>query len=323
MNDLSKVQGTYAGVEYAKRLTEQARAIVAARETEYRYPPELTIAGDEAGTPGAVENDTVYPYRYLRRVHRLFYWTRPDEQLDALFGAGLDVVKVSGRVFKQSKPLAVTILGQEGDALVTWGDGQSTTGNPIEAHAYAKQGLFNWVLDGRSGASLVHHEDQAAPVERHFVFPRGSLQAVDPSGASILNGLMPGLEIGFGDDGAQFLVLGRIDGDEPLSTAGSLQKRSRAGSATAAENLTLELRTVGKVTVHQAVIEVTDGNGPTDRKLAIRGQMKSQEVIDLLVSVGGFDQEGARRIIKEVLGLDPLPEEIPFELGATGKELEE
>ena len=27
---------------------------------------------------------TVYPYRYLSRTHRLFYWTRPDNQLAAL-----------------------------------------------------------------------------------------------------------------------------------------------------------------------------------------------------------------------------------------------
>jgi hypothetical protein len=265
----------------------------------------------------------VYPYRYLSRVHRLFYWTRPDQQLDTLFGAGLNVVKVSGHIYKHTNPLTVTVLGQEGDALIDWGDGSTSTGNPIEPHTYAKEGIFNWVVDGRSGASLVHSEDQAAPVDRHFVFPKGSVKAIDPEGASVLNGLMPGFEIGLGDDGTQFLVLGRIDGDEPVSAPGTLQRRSRAGTATSAEDLTLEMKSVGRVTVHQAIIDVSEGTGPMARQLSIKGTMKTQEIIDLLVSVGSFDQDGARHIVKEVLGLDPLPEEIPFEIGATGQENEE
>ena len=43
-------------------------------------PAGATIAGDEPGTPGALKNRTVYPYRYLSRTHRLFYWTRPDDE---------------------------------------------------------------------------------------------------------------------------------------------------------------------------------------------------------------------------------------------------
>jgi hypothetical protein len=68
----------------ARALTEAARQVVRRREADYRYPAALTIAGGERGTAQAQRNRTGYPYRYLSRTHRMFYWTRPDEQLAAL-----------------------------------------------------------------------------------------------------------------------------------------------------------------------------------------------------------------------------------------------
>jgi hypothetical protein len=65
----------------ARAVTEAARVVVRRRESDYRYPAALTIAGDERGSAGALPNKTIYPYRYLSRTHRMFYWTRPDEQL--------------------------------------------------------------------------------------------------------------------------------------------------------------------------------------------------------------------------------------------------
>src|SRR5690606_22153022 len=103
--DLDAVNAAYTGVEEARALTESARAHVRSREADYRYPPALTIAGDEPGSEGAIENRSVYPYRYLSRTHRLFYWTRPDEQLAALFGEGLDLVTPSRRVLPRDEVL--------------------------------------------------------------------------------------------------------------------------------------------------------------------------------------------------------------------------
>jgi hypothetical protein len=71
----------------ARAVTEAARAVVRRRERDYRYPAALTIAGDERGTAGALPNKTIYPYRYLSRTHRMFYWTRPDDQLAGLVRA--------------------------------------------------------------------------------------------------------------------------------------------------------------------------------------------------------------------------------------------
>jgi hypothetical protein len=83
--DNAAIDKAREGVGRAKILTEQARALVVAREADYRYNPELTIDGDEEGSPGAVRNAAGYSYRYLSRTHRVYYWTRVDEQLEALF----------------------------------------------------------------------------------------------------------------------------------------------------------------------------------------------------------------------------------------------
>ena len=72
------------GLVLARALTGQARDVIRRREANYRYPPALTIVGGEPDSPDAKLNPTVYPYRYLSRTHRLFYWTRPDNQLAAL-----------------------------------------------------------------------------------------------------------------------------------------------------------------------------------------------------------------------------------------------
>ncbi|MBI5611109.1 MAG: hypothetical protein HY902_19710, partial [Deltaproteobacteria bacterium] len=121
--DAAAIQAAAAGVEQAVQVTEAARKIVAARELDYRYPPALTIAGDEPGTPGAVPNQTIYPYRYLSRVHRLFYWTRPDQQLAALFGAGLPVLDVPERILKKGEVFAPKLLVEASQLSVDWGDG--------------------------------------------------------------------------------------------------------------------------------------------------------------------------------------------------------
>jgi hypothetical protein len=77
-----------AALSGARALTREARAIVRRRERDHRYPTALTTAGDEKGAPGAVRNRTIYPHRYLSRTHRLYYWTRPDEQLADLIRRG-------------------------------------------------------------------------------------------------------------------------------------------------------------------------------------------------------------------------------------------
>lgn len=319
--DLAAINGAASGLDRARALTDAARVVVRAREADYRYPPALTIAGDEPGTPGAIENRTIYPYRYLGRTHRLFYWTRPDDQLAALFGEGIEAVAPRARIVTRDQAVALRLLAEGVEDLrLDWGDG--TISATTAPHVYARDGLFAWTLDARSAAGVLHHEDQAARVERHFVFAKGSLRVERPAGGAAIEGLMPGFGVGLGDDGQPFWVMGQIEGSELIEARGTLLRRGRAGMAAERGDLVLELRGVGRVTVYGASMTVADGGGVEARQLTVEGEMVTQEVIDLLVSVGGFEPVGARSLVASILGFTPesLPARMPFLIRAEGAE---
>lgn len=319
-NNFTMVGDATVLADTAKATTDQAREIVRAREMEYRYPPELTIDGDEPGAPGAIPNATIYPYRYLSRTHRLFYWTRPDEQLAAMFG--FDVVQVNDRILVDGTPLVVDLVAENVSQLaIAWGDG--ATSSVIEPHTYGAQGVFEWSVDALHAAGAVHHVDKVAIVDRRFGFPRGSLAITEPSGADLIQGLLPGLVIGLGTDGGgDFLALGRVDGDDVVVAKDTVQVRARTGQSSVTGDLTLSLKNVGNVTVFGAVITVGDGTGATARTLTITGELSTDEVIALVVATGGFDELGARDVVAGTLGYtaETLPARLPFTIAATGTE---
>lgn len=87
-------------------------------------------------------------------------------------------------------------------------------------------------------------------------------------------------------------------------------------------DLALSLQNVGDLVVLDAVITLDEGTAPDRRSLMIEGEMRTQDIVDLLVGVGGFDQEGARMLVADVLGYTPetLPERIDFGVSAVGEE---
>lgn len=302
-------------VAAATDITTRARAIVTAREAAYRYPKELSIAGDEVGTDGAIPNQTIYPYRYLSRTHRLFYWTRPDDQLAAMFG--FDVVSPNARMILDGTPLTVAVTAAVTDLSIAWGDG--ATSALLEPHTYATQGLYDWTLDALETAGAIHHVDRVAVVSRILRFSKGSLTITSPMGGSLIAGLLPGLAIGLGTDGGgAFVALGQLDTTGPEITNGSIQRRPLGATA----DLSLQLSHLGAVTIYGATITTSDGAGPTDRKLALAGELATQEIIDLVVTAGGFDPDGARSAVASALGytVDTLPARVPFAANATGVE---
>ncbi len=304
----------------ARDLTEQARTIVTARETSYRYPLALSIAGDEVGTSGAQPNATIYPYRYLSRTHRLFYWTRPDSQLAAIFG--FDAVKPNARMIHadQSLDVAVTAMGLS-ELAIAWGDG--TTSTSLVPHMYVAEGLYAWTLDALQTTGAIHHTDQVVVAPRILSFSRGALHITAPMGAGLIEGLLPGFAIALGSDAAgPFLALGQLDATTAEITNGSIQRRDRIGAATTAADLRVTLKNLGPITVFDAVIRTDDGASSTDRQLTITGKLSTDEIIQLVVDAGGFDLQGARDAVASVLGYtsDTLPARVSFIATATGSE---
>jgi hypothetical protein len=297
--DLDAVATASDGVERARAITEAARDVIHARADDYRYPPALSTAGDEPGAANAIENRSIYPYRVNGRAHRLFYWERPDAQLAALFGEGLELVQPSGRVVELGTDLDVALL-LEGvtELTVDWGDGETET--ELRPHRYDAQGRYSWVLDAQGATGVVHHEDEVAVVEERMYFAKGSFDVEYPRGASAIEGLLPGFELGFANfGGEELIVLGRVDGEAPISTNGTLQTRPRVGN----HDFIIELLDVGVVRLYDAEFRFEGEN------LTVQGELETQEIVDLLVSVGGFEPEGARVLIAGLL--DYTPETLP------------
>jgi hypothetical protein len=322
-SDFAGVEAASMRVKTARAVTNEAKAIVLGREEAYRYPLALVTAGDELGTAGALPNQTVYPYRYLSRTHRMFYWTRPDAQLAAMFGADLELVTVApDRILRAGGPFTVGLLVNQVSQLgVSWGDGQSATA--LSPHTYAAEGVYDWVLDVIHGAGALHHVDRAAVVSRRLEFPKASLKVKAPTGAALIEGLLPGLVVGLGQDsGGEFLVLGRIDGARPVVAKGTVIKRARSGLSSGPADLRMDLARIGGATVFGAVVTIANGSGADDRRLTITGELLTGELIQLLVDTGSFDVAGARAIIAATLGYtaDTLPARVAFTIEAIGRE---
>ena len=319
--DAAAIQAAAAGVDTAKAVTDEARKVVLAREADYRYPPALTTAGDEPGTPGAIANDTIYPYRYLSRVHRLFYWTRPDGQLAALFGAGLPVLDVPERIVILGEAFAPKLLIDATSMSLDWGDGKVE--QAMNPHTYAAEGFYDWKLSALQKSGAVNHSDKAAAVERRIVFAKGSLKVELPKGGDIVASFLPGFVVGIGKDkGGDFFALGRIDGKAAKTAEGGLQRVARTGMVYGPGNFDVALGSVGTITLQQATLTFDDGTGKDARTLTIEGKLPTEDLVQAIVNVGGFAPDGARNMIAITLGYTPetLPVLLDFRLKGVATE---
>ena len=319
--DPAAIQQAAQGVDKAKAVTEAARVVVQAREADYRYPPALTIVGDEPGTPGAVPNDTIYPYRYLSRTHRLFYWTRPDTQLAALFGAGLPVVDVPERILKTGEAFAPKLLVDATSLTVDWGDGQKAAA--LTPHGYTAQGVYDWSVAAVTKTGPISHSDKAALVQRRLVFPKGAFAVEKPAGGDIVASFLPGFVVGLGTDaGGDFFAMGRIDGKTPQTAEGGLLRLPRTALTYGPGLFTVELAKVGPIVLQNATVELDEGTGPDARHMAIVGKLPTASLVQAIVNIGGFAPDGAKQMVAIQLGYTPdtLPELLDFRLTATGTE---
>jgi hypothetical protein len=319
--DLDAIDVAYEGVGRAGAYTEAARKIIRAREREYRYPPELTITGGEAGTPEAEPNDSAYPYRYLSRTNRLFFWERPDKQLGELFGDGLELVNVNRRVLIADRPLEIEVLADSFSSLqIDYGDGAIETA--LVPHVYGTQGFYDWTLDATIDTGALHQDDAVAVVSRRIVFKKGSFRVAEPEGAAIMNGLLPGLDVGLGNDGSEFLAAGRIDDESDIAAQGGLTRRGRSGLSSGPSDWTLDLGDAGGVTVYDAMITLDEGSSATTKGIHIEGEIAPSQIVDIVVRTGIADHQGALELVAAVLDYTPetLPDRVDLIVNATGYE---
>ncbi|MFO0682144.1 MAG: hypothetical protein U0234_08835 [Sandaracinus sp.] len=298
--------------------THAASAVVARREAHYRYAPiERSIAGGESFADDT--NWSVYHYRYLARTHWLYYWTRVDRLAEEAITGGGGAVRVADALLEPGASLVVDVLDAELTGVaIDPGDGSPPgTGSHYE-HAYALRGVYPFALTARRG---VDPFELAGPVaslldERATGF---TAHVAEPSGASLIEGVLPALVLGTIADGR--IAVGfsaRATGEVELGRWSEVAPASGTTLALETVPATLEIPVVnrrnGSVSTTLLVEEGIVSQASAGAPIVLSGQLTIDAVIDAVVAIGGFDREGATAIVASTLGYTPatLPGSVAF-----------
>lgn len=306
----------------ARRQLEAARADTAAalevihrREEQYRYKPlDRAIGGGPDGSQD--ENWTVYRYRYLNRTHHAYYYTRIDRLAEQAFDGGVQAIDVPDALIGPGQELAVDVVDPGADdAQVDWGDGSTESGRRLR-HTYDAPGIYALVATTSQGDEEVEIAGDIAQLTQEVSTGfTGSTE--EPSAAALIDSLLPAI------------VLGRID-DERMAVGFDVAGQGLVGlggwqqlSAADAQSLVSEPQDVVVPIVNRATREaittltVNDGVFTVDAEsLTVTGDLPTMDVVNALVEIGGFEPDGARRLVASTLGFTPetLPETVPFRI---------
>jgi hypothetical protein len=303
----------------AKAITQQAAAIVARREAAYRYPLSWSTSGDEAGTPGAEQNGTQYTYRYLGRTHRLFYWTRPEAELDHLLNTP-QAVQLSQRILTSSEALTVQLQNfSQGSLSVSYGDGGAAE-TTLQPHTYAGNGLFDFHLLA-VGDVNVDYSDKIGVAPQRLTAPLNSFSVTSPSGAAVLNGLLPAMVLGVGSD---FVVFGADTDNDGIPEQNGVVHAALSGHTTAALDLPWPLvdggsgQILGQITLYGCTLTLDALSPSALGTLTMHANLAVDDIANLLVTLAAFDPAGARQTVAGVLGytVDTLPDQVAVSIAA-------
>lgn len=294
--------------------TAAALTVIRRREEGYRYQPlSRAIAGGPDGTED--ENWTVYRYRYLNRTHHAFYYTRIDRLIEEAFAGGAAQVDLADALIGPDEALALDLLDPALQSpRLDPGDGTSPTQARSLRHRYASPGAYTVRAEADlDGAPFVWEAPVAALSEEAQTGFTGAIS--EPAGAALLDPLLPALVLGRVSD--RELALGFDLNGRGAVRADQWQllgARGADGLASAPQDLTVPI--VNHATA-QIQTQVQVQGAALDRdgdQLVLTGQLLTEAVITALVDVGGFEPDGARRIIAATLGYtaDTLPAAVPF-----------
>ncbi len=308
-------------LEAAKQSTADALEVIARREQGYRYQPvSRSIDGGE--NCDSDENWTIYKYRYLCRTHTGYYYTRIDGLVEEAMQGSSDPVAVQDALLGDDEKLVLDVIDPGlSNVSVDLGDGNSATGTHIE-HEYAASGVYDLSLTAEKEGSPYKFTGSIAKLSTQYI-TGFSGKIKEPAGVSIIESVLPGL------------VFGPIDGGK-LALGFSPNRQNTVGltewmklNSSAADvlfdsnpaDLSVPVISRSNGTI-QTYILVKDGKltlEDIDSKAVINGLLGVEEVVQAVVAIGGFEEEGARDMVAGFLGYTPdtLPESVPFEIEFT------
>lgn len=326
-NDEALAAEAKALLDAAEATTARARAVVERREAGYRYKPlARAVAGGPAGTED--ENWTVYRYRVLNRAHHVYYYARIDALArQAVEDAGEPVYLADALIGPgESLVLEVRDAAIE-DPVTTTGDGGRFTERTVR-RAYAAPGAYDVRLDGRrSGAPYSYTARVAALTEKNRT--GFTARIVEPPGASIISGVLPGIVYGRIADARPVIGFtasetNRVLAEQWVEAQPAAPGGEPAVFAAGPQDLRVPVvnRAQGVVSTTLTVKGATVRRATADAPLVVRGSLRTADVIQaaVLVSGGAIPERNARNLVAQRLGytVDTLPVEVPFviEFGA-------
>ncbi|MBV1861486.1 MAG: hypothetical protein KUG77_23910 [Nannocystaceae bacterium] len=295
-----------------------SEAVIRRRETAYRYPAEQVYGGG-LSPDTAVPNGTTYGYRVHTKTHLLTYWkSRHDEVAVILGGGSVDAataVRLEDSMAVVGTPLSVwwpEIPGLGGTVSV----GAFEVGPADSALSLGNEPGY-WAVEGElttSGAPL----HVAGAVVRSVILaetPVGGLhleQPKAPLAQSALAFVMPPLRWAWIPQGPS-LALG-YDPDEDGSILhkhvqrAALASGDEAGFVTDPFLLSIPVQrsggTVLYIRVQEAVIAGAIDADLFSEALALTGDIRVDDLVTVLVEIGGFDEAGALSTLSDILDFE-------------------
>lgn len=302
----------------AEATTRAALEVIGRREAGYRYRPlDRSIAGGPDGTED--DNWTIYHYRYLSRTHYAYYWSRIDElAADALAGSA-DAVAVDDALLGPDETLAVLLLDAElEEVAVAFGDGEEASGSGPFDHDYAAPGVYEVTVTAERGGEPYVYEARVAELTEER-WTGLSARILEPAGAELIDPVLPGLVFGPIDEGRVAIGFGTDPSGRVAPGLWAEASRAIEPTAlleTAPSRLVVPVvnRSTGaamtSLVIERAVLRLEVEAGP----VRLSGELSTEAVVEAIVAIGGFDLEGARNVVADLLGFTPdtLPEAVPF-----------
>lgn len=305
----------------------EAESVIRRREAAYRYPAEQVYGGGL--TPDtAVPNGTTYGYRVHTKTHLLTYWHNRQDQVAVLLGGGSlddaqsvafeDAVATVGAPLELGWPDAAGLRGEIsiGEYAVGPDDDRLELGDApryFEVHGQLDAGSAPVVVSGGVVRSDTLGETEVGGLEL--------AEPVAPLAQTALAFVMPPIQWAW-VPGA--VVLGYDLDDDGSITHEHVQRalvKIHEGDEFATEpvELTIPVERSGgsflQIRVEGAVLEGSVADGAFADSIDVAGQIRIDDLVTVLVEIGGFDEAGALSTLSELLAFDPAspPTTVPLQ----------
>ena len=315
--DPSLEERALESLEEAKLSTASVVEVIRRREQDYRYLPlDRSIAGGPDGS--ADENWTIYNYRYLNRTHHAFYYTRVDAQAEeAILGAEpAAAASVDDHLLSPGDPLRLSVhVPSPAGISVDLGDGTTLMlgEDVIAEHTYMQAGRYQIEVSGTTAGNPFQESLVITVFESEYHAPAPA-KILLPENAALIEDLIPGVV--FGAFSPEEGVIGfDIDGTGRVGRDAWVDVDLRIGAAifrSEAVDLQVPVVSAGEVLTGIDVTEVSLVL-LTPPEVLLSGSLNIDSVVRAIVEVGGFEEDGARKLVADLLEFTPetLPEHVP------------